>query len=111
MPNAIVFLQPAIPGCDPDRRYRGIGGNLEPFGMKLLEEEHLDVGVHDEGDALARAAEQVLETCRDRGPSNSQNQMPCHVPRTSLPPATRTSTLDPIIDAFTWEAVLPSPCR
>jgi hypothetical protein len=101
MPNAVEFLQPAIPAGDPDRRYRGIGGNIKPFGMKLLQEEQRDVGVHDKGNALLRAAE-LFEGLLKKRSSSTLGQFLTLVQITRPP----TSIVDICRDGIAGELLL-----
>ncbi len=50
-------------------------------------------------------------TRRLRGPSNSQNIIPCQVPNTRRPPSTRICSEQPTRLDLIWESLLPSICR
>ncbi len=71
------------------------------------------LSVDDAGGCISHhgAAMTFTKTFRMRGPSNSQKKMDCQVPRTSWPFSNRTVSDAPIMDALTWAAELPSPCR
>lgn len=46
----------------------------------------------------------------ERGPSNSQKNTPCHVPRFSLPPVMMIATDGPTRLVFTCPGLFPSAC-
>src|ERR1700733_5149963 len=52
----------------------------------------------------------LIQTCRSRGPSNSQRKIPCQRPSISFPPSTRTVTLFPTQAVLTWASLFPSSC-
>ncbi len=52
----------------------------------------------------------TMETARVRGPSNSQKNKDCQVPRTSSPRSTRTISEAPTSELLTCAAELPSVC-